>query len=32
MCVTEYDALSGLVPFPELEERIRSGWKKSRKM
>lgn len=25
-CVTAYDALSGLRPLPELEERIRSGW------
>ena len=26
-CVTAYDALSGLKTIPELEERIRSGWK-----
>ena len=25
-CVTEYDALSGLKPLDELEERIRRGW------
>ena len=27
-CVTAYDALSGLQPFPELEERIAAGWEK----
>lgn len=26
-CVTAYDALSGLRPIPELESRIRAGWK-----
>ena len=25
-CVTAYDALSGLKPLDELEERIRKGW------
>jgi sugar/nucleoside kinase (ribokinase family) len=25
-CVTAYDALSGLKPLDELEERIRRGW------
>lgn len=25
-CVTTYDSLSGLLPLPELEKRIRSGW------
>ena len=25
-CVTTYDALSGLKPLDELEERIRKGW------
>ncbi len=25
-CVTSYDALSGIRPIPELEERIRNGW------
>ena len=28
-CVTEYDALSGLLPLPELEKKIASGWKKT---
>ena len=27
-CVTAYDALSGLRPLDELEERIRSGWER----
>ena len=27
-CVEAYDALSGLRPFPELQERIKKGWKK----
>ena len=29
-CVTEYDALSGLKSFPELEEKISCGWLKVR--
>lgn len=28
-CVTEYDSLSGLIPFDELEKRIDSGWEKN---
>lgn len=27
-CVTSYDALSGLKPFSELNEKIKSGWEK----
>lgn len=27
-CVTAYDALGGLVPFPELEKRVDGGWQK----
>ena len=26
MCITQYDTLSGLLPIPELLERIGSGW------
>ena len=26
MCITQYDTLSGLLPIPELMERINSGW------
>jgi len=29
LCVTEYDALSGLETFSEIEERIEKGWEKS---
>lgn len=29
MCVSTYDALSGLKSFPELEKRIHAGWKKA---
>ena len=28
-CVTEYDSLSGLIPFKELEKRIDNGWEKN---
>ena len=28
-CVAAYDALSGLKPFAELEERIEKGWAKN---
>jgi sugar/nucleoside kinase (ribokinase family) len=28
-CVTAYDALGGIRPFPELEQKIDSGWEKS---
>lgn len=28
-CVAAYDALSGLRPFAELEEKIRKGWAKN---
>lgn len=28
-CVAAYDALSGLKPFAELEQRIRDGWAKN---
>lgn len=28
-CVTEYDTLSGLKPFSELEEKIKNGWLKT---
>ena len=28
-CVTEYDALSGLLPFDRLREKIRAGWRKN---
>lgn len=27
-CVAAYDAQSGLKKFPELEKRIKAGWKK----
>jgi sugar/nucleoside kinase (ribokinase family) len=27
--VTQYDALSGLKTFPELEEKIQQGWAKA---
>ena len=27
-CVTAYDALSGLLPFEEMERRIDAGWAK----
>ena len=26
MCITQYDTLSGLIPIPQLLERIRGGW------
>ena len=29
MCVSSYDALSGLLPLEKLEERIQAGWKKN---
>ena len=29
MCVSAYDALSGLLPFEELEKRIQAGWEKN---
>ena len=29
MCVSAYDALSGLLPLEELEKRIQAGWKKN---
>ena len=29
MCVSAYDALSGLLPLEELEKRIRAGWEKN---
>ncbi len=28
MCVSSYDALSGLIPLEELEKRIQAGWEK----
>ena len=30
MCITQYDALSGLIPADRLLERIRSGWAKQK--
>jgi sugar/nucleoside kinase (ribokinase family) len=29
-CVTAYDALSGLLPFEELEKKIDQGWEKAK--
>ena len=28
-CVEVYDALSGIKPFPKLQEKISAGWKKN---
>ena len=30
MCITQYDALSGLIPADQLLERIRDGWVKQK--
>ena len=29
ICVSAYDALSGLIPLEQVKERIESGWRKN---